>query len=256
MADSNQGCAWITGASSGIGRAIALRMARDGRTVAASARRHEALDELAEEAAGLSGRIVAAPCDVTDPAQIAATVARLEADHGGIDTAILNAGVYLPDRADSLDAGKFRAQVELNVLGTVDCLHALMPGWVERRRGHLLVVSSVAGYRGLPSSLAYGATKAALINLCEGLKFDFDRLGLKIQLVNPGFVRTPLTDKNKFPMPFLMEVEDAADRVVDGMAGNSFEITFPRRFAYGLKLMRMLPYWAYFPLIRRATGLK
>ena len=256
MADSTQGCAWITGASSGIGRAIALRMARDGRTVAASARRQDALDELAEEAAGLPGRIVAASCDVTDPAQIAATVARLEADHGGIDTAILNAGVYLPDRADTLDASKFRAQVELNVLGTVDCLQALMPDWVERRRGHLLVVSSVAGYRGLPSSLAYGATKAALINLCEGLKFDFDRLGLKIQLVNPGFVRTPLTDKNKFPMPFLMEVEDAADRVVDGMAGNGFEITFPRRFAYGLKLMRMLPYWAYFPLVRRATGMK
>ena len=118
------------------------------------------------------------------------------------------------------------------------------------------MVSSVAGYRGLPSSLAYGATKAALINLCEALKFDFDRLGLKIQLVNPGFVRTPLTDKNTFPMPFLMEVDAAADRVVDGLAGNAFEITFPRRFTYGLKLMRMLPYWAYFPMVRRATGAK
>ncbi len=256
MAEGKQGCVWITGASSGIGRAIALRMARDGRTVAASARREDALKELAEEASGLSGSIVAAPCDVTDQIRIAETVARLESEQGGIDIAILNAGVYLPDRADKLDADKFRAQVELNVLGTVDCLGALMPGWMARRRGHLAVVSSVAGYRGLPSSLAYGATKAALINLCEGLKFDFDRLGLKIQLVNPGFVRTPLTDKNTFPMPFLMEVDAAADRVVDGLAGNAFEITFPRRFTYGLKLMRMLPYWAYFPMVRRATGAK
>ncbi len=256
MAESTQGCAWITGASSGIGRAIALRMARDGHTVAVSARREDALKALEQDAAGLSGTIIPAPCDVTDSSQIAETVAKLEAEHGGIDLAILNAGVYLPDRAESLDAEKFRAQVELNLLGTVACLQALMPGWLERRRGHLAVVSSVAGYRGLPSSLAYGATKAALINLCEGLKFDFDRLGLKIQLVNPGFVRTPLTDKNTFPMPFLMEVDAAADRVVDGLAGNAFEITFPRRFTYTLKLMRMLPYWAYFPMVRRATGAK
>ena len=255
MEDTDTGCAWITGASSGIGRAVALRLARDGKVVAASARRAEVLEELAREADGLPGRIVAAPCDVTDSAEVARTVARLEADHGGIDLAILNAGLYMPDRAENLDAEKFRAQVALNVLGTVDCLQALMPGWIERKRGHLVVVSSVAGYRGLPSSLAYGATKAALINLCEGLKFDFDRLGLKIQLVNPGFVRTPLTDKNTFPMPFLMEVDDAADRLVDGLRGTGFEITFPRRFAYGLKLLRCLPYRLYFPLVRRATGL-
>lgn len=255
MAGSIKGCAWVTGASSGIGRAVALRLARDGMIVAASARREDALKELEQEAADLPGAIVSAPCDVSDPSQIAATVQRLEADHGGIDLAILNAGVYMADRADRLDAGKFRAQVDLNLMGTVDCLDALMPGWIERRRGHLAVVSSVAGYSGLPGSLAYGATKAALINLCEGLKFDFDRLGLKIQLVNPGFVRTPLTDKNEFPMPFLMEVEDAADRLVDGLKGSGFEITFPRRFAYGLKLLRSLPYRLYFPLIRRATGL-
>ena len=254
MADDKTGCAWVTGASSGIGRAVALRLARDGMAVAASARREDALEDLVREAADLPGAIMAAPCDVTDSAQIAETVRRLEADHGGIELAILNAGVYMTDRADRLDADKFRAQVELNLMGTVDCLTALMPGWIERRRGHLAVVASVAGYSGLPGALAYGATKAALINLCEGLKFDFDRLGLKIQLVSPGFVRTPLTDRNEFPMPFLMEVEDAADRLVDGLKGNAFEITFPRRFAYMLKLLRCLPYRLYFPLIRRGTG--
>ena len=255
MAESNRGCAWITGASSGIGRAVALRLARDGMVVAASARREDALKTLEADAADLPGTIVTAPCDVTDPDQVSRMVAWLEADHGGIDLAILNAGVYLRDRADQLDAGKFRAQVELNIMGTVDCLQALMPGWIERRRGHLVVVSSVAGYRGLPSSLAYGATKAALINLCEALKFDFDRLGLKVQLVNPGFVRTPLTDKNEFPMPFLMEVEDAADRLVTGLNSSAFEITFPRRFAFLLKLFRCLPYRLYFPMVRRATGM-
>ena len=254
MADRSAGCAWVTGASSGIGRAVALRLARDGWQVAATARRADALAALEAEAAGLSGAIASLLCDVTDLEQVAAAVARMEADHGGVDLAILNAGVYLPDRAESLDATAFRAQVALNLVGTVDCIQALMPGWLERRRGHLAVVSSVAGYSGLPSSLAYGATKAALINLCEGLKFDFDRLGLKVQLVNPGFVRTPLTDKNTFPMPFLMDVEDAADRLVDGLATDAFEITFPRRFAYALKVLRCLPYRLYFPLVRRMTG--
>ena len=254
MTTPNDGCAWVTGASSGIGRAVALRLARDGWTVAASARGEDALEELATAAEDARGRVVPAPCDVTDRKAVEKTIDRLVADHGGIALAVLNAGLYLPDRADDLDMGAFDKQVQLNLLGTVGCVAALMPHWLKTRKGHLAVVSSVAGYSGLPGSLAYGATKAALINFCEGLRFDFKRLGLKVQLVNPGFVKTPQTDKNEFPMPFLMEVEDAADRLVDGLAGSGFEIAFPRRFAYGLKLLRCLPYWLYFPLIGRATG--
>lgn len=254
MTSPTDGTTWITGASSGIGRATALRLAQDGWTVIASARRVEALEALADEAAGLAGVIHPAPCDVTDATQIAATVQEAERSHGPIALAILNAGTFEPDRAETLDAERFGRTVDLNLMGTVRCLEALLPRWVERRKGHLAVVSSVAGYRGLPRSLAYGATKAALINLCESLRFDFDRLGLKVQVVNPGFIRTPLTDKNDFPMPFLMEVDDAADRLVRGLAADRFEIAFPARFAWILKRLRCLPYRLYFPLVRRTTG--
>ena len=232
MTTPNDGCAWVTGASSGIGRAVALRLARDGWTVAASARGEDALEELATATEDARGRVVPAPCDVTDRKAVEKTRDRLVADHGGVALAVLNAGLYLPDRADDLDMGAFDKQVQLNLLGTVGCVAALMPHWLKTRKGHLAVVSSVAGYSGLPGSLAYGATKAALINFCEGLRFDFKRLGLKVQLVNPGFVKTPQTDKNDFPMPFLMEVEDAARRMISKLEGNYFEITFPRRFTF------------------------
>ncbi len=248
------GCAWVTGASMGIGRAVALRLARDGWTVAATARGADRLDELAREAP--AGRIIACPGDVTDTASVHAIVQRLEAEHGGIALAILNAGTYAKDSAETLKRDSFAATIELNLVSVAGCVEALMPAWTERRRGHLAIVASVAGYRGLPRALAYGASKAGLINFTEALKFDFDRLGLKVQLVNPGFVRTPLTDKNDFPMPFIIEAEDAAERIVRGLQGSSFEIAFPRRFVAILKRLRGLPYSLYFSLVGRGTGQK
>ena len=249
MSTSANGLVWITGASTGIGRAVALELARRGRSVAASARSADKLASLAAEAEG--GRIRPFPCDVTDPDACARTVASIEADQGPIETAILNAGTYTPDSADTFDLSVFRGMVDLNVLGTANCLAPLLPRWQERRRGHLAVVSSVAGYRGLPRSIGYGATKAALINMAEALKFDFDRLGLKVQVVNPGFVRTPLTDKNTFKMPFLMEVDAAARRIADGLDGSRFEVAFPSRFVFWLQRLRCLPYGVYFPLVRK-----
>jgi len=249
-----EGCAWITGASSGIGRALALRMARAGWTVGVTARRAEALEDLAREADGARGRIVPAPCDVTDRGAVAEALAALEKQAGPVRLAVLNAGIYEPDQADTLDPDTFAKTVNLNLIATVGCLAALMPGWMARKRGHLVVVSSVAGYSGLPRSLSYGATKAALINFCEGLKFDFDRLGLAVQVVCPGFVRTPATDRNDFKMPALMEVEDAAEAIYRGLDPNRFEITFPKRFTYVLKVLRCLPHRLYFPLVKRITG--
>jgi short-subunit dehydrogenase len=123
-----------------------------------------------------------------------------------------------------------------------------------RRRGHIALVASVAGYGGLPTAVAYGPTKAALINMAESLRLDCERLGIKLQLVDPGFVKTPLTDRNDFPMPFLMPVEEAVDAFVAGLASDRFEIVFPRRFALLLKLLNMLPYGAYFAAVRRMTG--
>jgi short-subunit dehydrogenase len=243
--------AWITGASSGIGEALALRLARDGRQVAASARNGEALGALAQRA---GGRIAAFPLDVTDAAACARGVAGIEAAHGEIDLAVLNAGTHREMSADDFSVETARLLIEINLMGVINCLAPLLARMRTRGRGHIAVVASVAGYGGLPTAAAYGATKAALINMTEALKPDCDRLGIKLQLVNPGFVKTPLTDRNEFPMPFLMPVDAAVDALVAGLASDRFEIVFPRRFALLLKTLNALPYGAYFRLVRRMTG--
>lgn len=242
---------WITGASSGIGRAVALEMARQGWRVVATARRQEELDKLAAD--GPDGRISGIAADVTDLEATTAAVARIEAEIGPIDCAVLAAGTHIPTSADDFRPDDFRTLLDINVMGVVNATAAVLPGFKARRAGHLVVVASVAGYRGLPTAAGYGATKAALINYTEALKFDLDDWGVKTQLVCPGFVRTPLTDKNPFPMPFLMEVEDAARAMVRGMEGSGFEITFPKRFTVLVRLMSRLPYALYFAMVRRGT---
>jgi short-subunit dehydrogenase len=243
--------AWITGASSGIGEALALRLARDGRQVAASARNGNALEALAQRA---GGRIAAFPLDVTDATACAQRVAGIEAAHGEIGLAVLNAGTHRAMSAEDFSVETARLLIEINLMGVVNCLAPLLARMRMRGRGHIAVVASVAGYGGLPTAAAYGATKAALINMTEALKPDCDRLGIKLQLVNPGFVKTPLTDRNEFPMPFLMPVDAAVDALVAGLASDRFEIVFPRRFALLLKSLNALPYGAYFRLVRRMTG--
>lgn len=249
------GVAWVTGASSGIGEATALRLARDGWTVVASARRADALDALSARAAGLRGRIAGHALDVTDLAAVRAAVPAIEAAHGPVALAVLNAGTYAPDAAETFSAEAFRATHEVNVMGVANCLDALLPAMIGRRRGQVAIVSSVAGYRGLPRALAYSSSKAAAIALAESLRFDGDRLGIKVQVVNPGFVKTPLTDRNDFPMPFLMPAEAAADALVKGLAGGSFEIAFPGPFVFAMKRLAAMPHWLYFRLVSRQTGL-
>lgn len=243
---------WITGASSGIGRALALRMAADGWTVAASARGADALAALA--AGAQAGRILPVPLDVTDHAACREAVARIEGEVGSIATAVLAAGTHTPVEAGSFSVPDIRRLVEVNLMGVVHAVDAVLPGMIARRAGRIAIVSSVAGWRGLPTSAGYGATKAGLINFAESLKFDLDHLGIVTQVVCPGFVRTPLTDRNPFPMPFLMEAEDAAGRLYRGLQGNAFEIAFPRRFAAILRLLGLLPDGLYFRLLHRLTG--
>lgn len=242
--------AWITGASSGIGRALAVRLAKTGWRVVASARDKHALDSLA----ALSPGIIPWPVDVTDAAAVSACVQAIEQQVGPLSLAVLNAGTHRPTPAASFRAAEVRMLIEVNLMGVVHCLEPVLAAMRQRRSGHVAVVASVAGYSGLPTAAGYGATKAALINMCEALKPACDALGIKLQLVCPGFVETPLTAHNSFPMPFLIPVERAIDRLVAGLAGDAFEITFPKRFALILKLARMLPYGLYFPLVRRATG--
>lgn len=255
-AKSADGIAWVTGASSGIGRATALELARRGYTVAATARRLPDLETLTVEAEGLKGRIVPAPGDITDEAGMLDLVSTLEAAFGPIVLAFLNAGIYYPLRASPFDASAFKKTFNVNILGTVNCLAALLPRMTERRMGQIGINASVAGYGGLPRAGAYAGSKAALIAMAESLKFDTDNLGLTLQIVNPGFVETPLTALNDHPMPFLMKLDAAAVRVCDGFENGGFEIVFPRRLAYILKFLNLLPYRLYFSVVSSATGWK
>jgi len=245
------GVAWITGASSGLGKALALRMANAGWRVAASARSADKLAELEGVAGQGTGSIHAMPLDVTDAAATAATIARIEETLGPIDQAVLNAGTHIPVRAAALNIEDFQKLVDLNLMGTVHCLAPLLARMTARGSGRIAIVASMAGYRGLPTSGAYGMTKAGLVNLAEALKPELDGLGVTLQIVNPGFVRTPLTDRNPFPMPFLMDVDEAAEALYRGLRSKRFEIVFPRRFAYLMKLLRCLPGSLAFALTRR-----
>lgn len=242
---------WCTGAGKGIGRAVALRYAAAGWTVAASARSTVDLDSLSTESEHLDGTVLPFPVDVTDANAVADAVTAIEERCGPIDLAVLNAGTHHPTPATEFAVEPARMLVETNLMGTIHGLASVMPNMIARRRGHIAVVASAAGYVGLPTAAAYGATKAALINLCESLKPELDGLGVRLSLINPGFVRTPLTDRNPFPMPFRIEPDVAAERMYRGIERGHFEITFPRRFTWGLKVLRLLPYPLLFALTRR-----
>ncbi len=248
------GVAWITGASSGIGRSVALEFARRGWTVAVSARREAELEALALEAGSLAGRIIAHAVDVTDADGMQLAAASIEAAHGPIALVFFNAGIAPYMTAPDIDVAAVKQAFDVNVHGVVHGLAAVMPRMAVRGFGQIGVNASIAGYGGLPRAAAYGATKAAMIHMCEALRFDCDKLGLIMQVINPGFVETPLTGKNDFPMPFLMKNDEAARRVCDGFAKGGFEVTFPRRFAYMLKAINLLPYPLYFALVGRITG--
>ena len=250
-ATPQNGIALVTGASSGIGRGVALELARRGYRVAAVARRLPELEALAVES---GGKIFPHAGDVTDRAAMAGLVAAIVAAHGPVVLAFLNAGTYLVDGERHFDAAAIMRTFEVNVGGTVNCLDPLAAAMVARGCGQIALNASVAGYGGLPRAVAYGASKAALIHMAASLKFELEPAGVTVQVVNPGFVRTPLTDKNDFPMPFLVELDVAARRICDGFERNGFEITFPRRLAWLMKAMNLLPYGLYFPLLRAATG--
>lgn len=244
------GAAWITGASAGIGRAIALRLASEGWTVYATARSEEKLANLQAEG---GGRIIPAPADVTDTETMAQIVSTIE-NAEGLALAIFNAGVYEPMRAHEFTAEKAGRHFDVNLQGVVNGLAPAMHGMIARKTGCLALVASVAGYRGLPKAAAYGATKAALINMTEALAYDLHPAGVRISVINPGFVETDATAVNDFDMPFLMQTDEAAERIVEGLKTPTIEIAFPRRFAFILKAMRFLPVGWYLRLGRKAMG--
>ncbi len=251
MAISSPAVVWITGASTGIGRALALSFARDGAKVAVSARSADKLGELAQ----LSPNIGAYPVDVVDAAAVAATVERISREIGPIDLAVLNAGVWHPMSAANYSLANATDSISVNYVGVINGLAPVMRAMIGRGRGHIALVSSVAGYRGLPKSAAYGPTKAALINLAESLYADLKHKGVTMTVINPGFVKTQMTDVNTFPMPYLVTVDEAVASIRKGLASGQFEIVFPGRMALMMKSMRLLPYRTYFwAMARIASG--
>ncbi len=250
----SDGCAWITGASSGIGRDVVYGLAKEGWTVAATARNEAALNELSDAAAKLEGSVHAFAADISNRDGIAAAVGNIEETCGPISLAILSAGIYKAVDAAELNAAVFDQVIDINLKGTVYCLEALIPRLLERRQGHVAIVSSVTGYGGLPTSAAYGATKAALNNLAETLEIELEPYGLRFSVVNPGFVDTPMQRDLEFPKPFMVSSETAAKRIVDGLKKNKFEIAFPKPFICILKFINnFLPKDTYIKLIRRRT---
>jgi short-subunit dehydrogenase len=242
---------WLVGASTGIGAALARALLARGAKVAVSARSAGRLRALV---AG-RGEALVLPLDVTKPDDFSGAHARIEKAWGGVDLAVYLAGTYQPTRAWELTVERARTHVEANLMGAYHMLPVVLPDMLARGDGGVALVSSVAGYRGLPKSLCYGPTKAALINLAEGLFLDLAPKGIGVYVINPGFVETPLTAQNEFKMPALMTPEAAAAEIVRGLERGQFEIHFPRRFTSWLKMLRQLPYAAYFPAVRRFTGL-
>lgn len=241
---------WLIGASTGIGRALAGRLHALGATVIVSARKAEALEDFVRQHAGS----LALPLDVGDDAAVRAAAQAACAD-GPLDLVCYCAGHYQPMRATTIDLPELLRHHEVNTVGALRVLHAVTPAMLARGQGHLSLISSVAGYRGLPQSLAYGPTKAALINLAETLYLDLQPQGLGVSVITPGFVDTPLTAHNDFAMPALITPEQAAQAIVRGWTRGDFEIHFPKRFTRVMKLLRLLPYPLYFAAVRRITGL-
>ena len=219
---------WITGASTGIGAATARELARRGHTLFLTARSADKLAELpGESRAG----------DVTDRD----AMHRIAGEIAPLDVAVLNAGTYAPVDPRELDANIFREHLEVNVMGPVHCLEAVLPAMLELRHGRVAVVASVTGYAALPRAAAYGATKAFLISMCESLRADLAGTGVDVTVINPGFVRSPLTAQNEFKMPFLIEPEQAARAIADGLESGKPEISFPLPMALSMKLLGSLP---------------
>jgi NAD(P)-dependent dehydrogenase (short-subunit alcohol dehydrogenase family) len=246
---------WLVGASTGIGRATAKRLHDAGAQVVVSARNATALAQFAQG----RERATSMPLDVTDRAAVRDATQQIVAQHGRLDLVMYCAGHYKAQRATAFDLDEMLKHQQVNVIGALYLLDAVLPILLQQaaagQPAHVSLVASVAGYRGLPHALAYGPTKAALINLAETLYLDLQPQGVGVSVINPGFVETPLTSGNAFSMPALITPAEAARQIVAGWESGRFEIHFPKRFTLWLKALRFLGDGAYFAAIRRSTGL-
>ncbi|MEL6550538.1 MAG: SDR family NAD(P)-dependent oxidoreductase [Pseudomonadota bacterium] len=229
---------WLVGASEGLGRALALEMAKAGAEVIVSARSQDRLEELVKEMG--SGEAVA--CDVTDQESVDAAVEKI----GQVDGIVYLAGVYWPMAAQEWDAEKATMMAEINVMGAFRTIGAVLPQMLERDAGHVVITGSLSGFRGLPKTVGYGASKSAVMYLAEGMHADLKDTGIDVQVVNPGFIKTRLTDKNDFQMPFIMEPGDAARVFFDHMKLGGFKRSFPYGFSLLFRFSQFWPDWLYY----------
>ena len=242
---------WIIGASTGIGKALADALLAKGARVAVSARRAEVL----EDAFGQHANALRLPLDIMDNNALAIAIESIHQSWGGLDLGIVMAGTYRAMRAWDLNDDAIRDMMQTNVYGAMNASALLSKYFLKQGCGHVSIVSSVAGYRGLPKALVYGPSKAAMINFAETLYLDLSEKGIGVSVVNPGFVKTPLTADNDFKMPHLIEPQEAASEMIKGYEAGDFEIHFPKAFTRQLKFLRLLPYKTYFRLIKKSMGL-
>lgn len=234
-------CVWLTGASSGIGEALAYELARRGARVAITARRKELLDDIVAKIAATNGEARSFPGDVLNLDEMKRVVDDIERSMGPIDLAIPNAGTHIFSKPEQFDSAEYLSIMQLNFGGVLHCLEAVIPRMLLRGRGYLAPVASLAGYRGLPRAAAYGASKSALIHFLESVRFHLQPKGISISIVNPGFVKTPLTDKNDFYMPFLISAERSAKIICDGIERGKRTIAFPFPLSWIVGLGKFLP---------------
>ena len=241
---------WITGASTGIGKALAIKFANNGWNVAASARRESLLKELEVS----NQNIFSYPLDVTNKENCRKVFRNIEDKFKNIDISFFSTGTWDPKKEKDIDVEQIENVMKVNFFGTLNCIKSVEDYYKKKGNGHISIVSSIAGYRGLPNSTGYGPSKSALNNLAESLYFDFKRYGVRVSLISPGFIKTPMTDKNDFKMPFLKTVDYAAEKIFKGLTKtNQFEIHFPKQLTLILKFLKILPNSWYLGLISKLT---
>ena len=241
---------WITGASTGIGKSLAIKFSKNGWKVAISARRADILDDISRQ----NENIFPFPLDVTNKEECKKVFLEVKNKLQNIDICVFSTGTWDPKKEKDIDIDQIENVMKVNFFGTLNSIKSVEKYFKDSGKGHISIVSSIAGYRGLPNSTGYGPSKSALNNLAESLYFDFKKYGVRISLISPGFIKTPMTDKNDFKMPFLKTSEYAADKIYHGLVNtNVFEIHFPKQLTLILKFLKILPNWLYLKLVGKLT---
>tara|TARA_B100000287_G_scaffold214347_1_gene202277 strand:+ start:2444 stop:3202 length:759 start_codon:yes stop_codon:yes gene_type:complete len=243
---------WITGASSGIGKALAYKFAKENWQVAISARREKLLNEISNS----NNNIHAFPLDVLDVEKCKDVFTKIINKFKNIDIVVFSTGIHNPESEKELNLEDIRKIMETNFFGTLNSINSVYNYFKEKKSGQISIVSSVAGYRGLPTGGAYCASKSALTSYAESLYFDMKRFNVKVSVISPGFIKTPMTDQNDFPMPMIKTPEFAAEKIFKGLVeSNSFEIHFPKEFTFIMKILKIMPNWLYLKIVKKGMSL-